>query len=417
MTDSNENSRFQLRTGAEDVYKIKTAGIVLFCTVLAAGFFSSIVLPQKEYSDTENRQLQTKPEFSMTDIWSGDYQERYETYLNDQMIFRDQWVNLAVSMERMIGKRDVNGVYIGKDGYLLEKYEESDFDSVQTEENTDCLSQFLNEAVKRFGIENVSCLMIPSKAGAMPEKLPSFAEGSVFAAEEAVDMLIQKLDTPEIVLDVKNILKAHQDEYIYFRTDHHWTALGAYYAYAAWAEMLGRAADKKEAYRIETVFQDFYGTTYNKVHVKVPKDSVEVFYSPRQEPVSIVFDDGDNAADSFYFKEAAMEGFNRYQLFLSKNTAKIEIRTKAQTGRSLLIIKDSFANCFVPFLAGDFDTIVMADLRYGKGSVSDILEEYDDITDVMVMYNTEKFMQDTNLHALDIKSESMEEFNMDDFFD
>lgn len=408
--------------------KIKNAGIIIFCTMLAAGFFSTVILPQKEYSDTENRQLETKPAFALTDLWSGEYQERYEKYLNDQMMFRDRWVDLAVSMERMTGKRDINGVYIGKDGYLLEKYEESDFDTAQTEENTDRLSEFLNNTVNRYGAEHVSCLMIPSKAGALSEKLPPYAAGGAqppennganaqkSAVDEAVSVLKQKVDVPEIVMDMKNVLKQHQDEYIYFRTDHHWTALGAYYAYLAWAETTGHPADQKEDFHIETVFEDFYGTTYNKVHIKVPKDSVEVFHSPKQENVRIVFDDEDQAADSFYFREAAVEGFNRYQIFLSKNTAKIEIQTKAETGKSLLLIKDSFANCFVPFLAGDFDTIVMADLRYGKGNVYDIMDEYD-ITDVMVLYNVEKFMQDTNLRALEQKSESMDEFNMDDFFE
>lgn len=418
--------------------KVKTAGIVIFCVMLAAGFFSTVLVPQKEYSEIENRQLETKPQFSMEDVWSGEYQERYERYLNDQMLFRDQWVSMAVSMERSMGKRDINGVYIGKDGYLLEKYEESDFEPEQTEENTDCLSAFLNDVSRRFGKEHVTCMMIPSKAGAMPGKLPPFAADGISsaqntadtqhlqgaaavqnkkgAADAAVDKLRDKLDEPGILLDTKQILQAHQDEYIYFRTDHHWTVLGAYYAYCAWADMTGHQADAMDDFDRETVFEDFYGTTYNKVHIKVPRDQVELFHSPKQDNVSILFDGGADEADSFYFHEAAVEGFNRYQLFLSKNTARIEIQTKAQTGKSLLLIKDSFANCFVPFLAGDYDQIVMVDFRYGKENIYDVLDEYDGITDVMVMYNTEKFMQDVNLHALDKKEDSMEKFDMDDFF-
>ncbi len=404
--------------------KIKTAGIVIFCAMLAVGFFSTIIFPQKEYSEIENRQLETKPKFIMADVWSGEYQEQYEKYLNDQMVFRDQWVSLAVSIERFLGKRDINGVYIGKDGYLLEKYEQSDFESVQIEENTDCLSNFLNDAAERLGKENVSCLMIPSKAGAMPDKLPVFAagEGSIgqntieSAESAAVGMLRNKLDEPEILLDIKNVLQFHQDEYIYFRTDHHWTVLGAYYAYRAWADKTGHHADAIEDYNRETVFEDFYGTTYNKVHIKVPRDYVELFHSPNEENVRVLFDDDVSVADSFYFRESALESFNRYQVFLSKNTAKIEIQTQAQTGKKLLLIKDSFANCFVPFLAGDYEKIVMVDFRYGKRNIYDILNEYSEITDIIVLYNTEKFMQDTNLHAFDKKSDSMEIFDMDDFF-
>lgn len=131
-------------------------------------------------------------------------------------------------------------------------------------------------------------------------------------------------------------------------------------------------------------------------------------------------DDGELVAGSVYFPEEAEKGFNKYNIFFSKNTFKIVVTTEAGTGKSLLLVKDSYANCFVPFLAEDYDQIIMVDYRYGKVPVKDIMEQYKDITDVLVMFNTEKFMQNTKLSKLaDIgKGETgMKKFNPDDFLE
>ena len=168
------------------------------------------------------------------------------------------------------------------------------------------------------------------------------------------------------------------------------------------------------------VFDDFYGTTYNKVHVNVPKDQVTLFKNASQEAVHVNMDDGDVEADTLYFPKEAKEGFNRYNVFLSKNTFQIEITTKAKTGKTLLLIKDSFANCFVPFLTENYDRIILIDYRYGKLPIGQILDKYEDITEVLVMFNTEKFMQNTKLAGLanaEKKKQTLEEFNPDDFLE
>lgn len=397
-------------------HTLKMAGCLLFCALLGAGGLSFYVLPQKEYSDLENRLLQTRPEFVLEDLQNGSYQEHYETYLNDQMPGRDKWVRAAANMQQFIGKKDINGVYLGKDGYLLEKFDASAYDPAQAQENITYLSQFLNNAIQQYGSDRVCCIILPDKAGAMPGKLPDKAGGSNAQQADTIARLQKSLDDPGILLDMQPELFKHQEEPIYYRTDHHWTTLGAYYAYAAWAAQTKREAPKLADYERTVLFDDFYGTTYNKVHSKVPADSVELFYHPNQDGVKVDIDHGDAISDSFYFKKAAVEGFNRYNVFLSKNTASIEITTKAKTGRSLLLVKDSYANCFVPFLAGDYEKIWMVDCRYSKQNVRDLLAEQTEITDVMVMYQANKFMQDTDLKALDEEAKQMETFDADSFF-
>ncbi len=409
--------------------------------ILFGGTIASLATPEREYSVRENRELAGKPKFTEKKFFKGKFQKKYETYLSDQFFLRDRWVNLSGAIQAAEGKKEINGVYLGRDGYLVEKSlmddtltgdsltensamekspadgDEEKSDQRQVQENVEYLSSFLNDMTKEYGEDHVSCLLIPSKAAAMPEKLPAFAEVSDYSG--LTDALGKKLQNPEILMDLRDVMNAHQGEYIYYRTDHHWTTLGAYYAYQAWAERTGQAeARPLDSYERETVFDDFYGTTYNKAHVRVPADDVELFHSPGEEGVTVRMDDGETEANSLYFYDEAKKGFNRYNIFFSKNTFKIEIRTGAKTGKSLLVLKDSFANCFVPFLTEDYEQIVMIDYRYGKTAMGNILEQYDAITDVLVLFNTEKFMQNTKLAPLadtEKRESSLQEFDPTEF--
>ena len=173
-------------------------------------------------------------------------------------------------------------------------------------------------------------------------------------------------------------------------------------------------------YQRETVFTRFYGTTYNKAHLRVKPDSVELFHNQGEKGLQVDMDDGELVAGSVYFPEEAEKGFNKYNIFFSKNTFKIVVTTQAGTGKCLLLIKDSFANCFVPFLTEEYDQIIMVDYRYGKVPVKDIIEKYKNITDVLVMFNTEKFMQNTKLNKLADTGKGktgMKEFDPEDFLE
>lgn len=399
--------------------KGKTATILIFCLMLSAGSLTTFLLPEREFSAMENRELQRKPKFSKKKFVKGRYQKQYESYLGDQFFCRDRWVRLAAGVQAALGRKDINGVYVGKDGYLLERSRGTDFDAAQVKENVDYLAAFLNEAAKRYGKKHVSCMMIPSKAQALPNRLPDFA--SYIGQDNVLDSIKRRLRYPELLFDATEEMQKHKQEYIYYRTDHHWTTLGACYAYSVWAAKTGQASPHKpDYYKRETVFTDFYGTTYNKAPVNVPADSVELFHSRGDNKVRVDMDDGAVTSDSLYFKETASKGFNRYEVFFSKNTFQVEVSTKAGTGKTLLLIKDSFANCFVPFLTEDYDRIIMLDYRYGKIPAGRILNIHKEITDVLVLFQTEKFMKNTKLEKLaDIRTEGggMEEFNPADFLE
>lgn len=399
--------------------KIEIIMIVIFCSMLFGGSLATAFLPEKDYSVIENRELAHRPKITKKKLLNGKFQSEYDTYISDQFFKRDAWVSLSVMIQAVMGKKDINGVYIGKEGYLLEKNDESDFDSAQVGENVGYLAAFLNETAQIYGKEHVSCIMIPSKAFALTNRLPDFA--NINGHGEVLKSIKKNLSNQEMLVDICDELKKHRQEYIYYRTDHHWTTLGAYYAFASWAGQTGQASVQPlEYYGRETVFDDFYGTTYNKVHLKVPADKVEIFHCLGEDGVLVEMDDDKTKSNTMYFEEEAKKGFNRYNLFFSKNTFKIEVNTKSKSKKTLLLIKDSFANCFVPFLTEDYGKIIMLDYRYGKTPVGKIMSENDDITDVLVMFNTEKFMENTKLAKLaDTRTESktMEEFKLEDFLE
>ncbi len=398
--------------------KLKIFIIVEFCFILFSSQTAALLSSDKEFSDMENRELAQKPVFSGKSFLDGRYQDSYEEWLNDQFFWRDGWSFAAANLQAAFGKKDINCVYLGKNGCLLEKYQETNFEQEQIKENTGYLSNFLNYAVKQYSKSKVHCMMIPSKAEALPDNLPAFAEP--FNTSKVLKELRESLDEPDVLLDAGEILKKHQKEYIYYRTDHHWTTLGAYYAWAQFGEAAGLSVKEMGYYQRETVFTEFYGTTYNKVHIDVAADSVELFHNPSEKRIHVDMDDGELVAGSVYFPEEAARGFNKYNVFFSKNTFKVVITTEAGTGKSLLLVKDSFANCFVPFLTEDYDQIIMIDYRYGKVPVGDIMEQYEGITDVLVMFNSEKFMQNTKLSKLaDVggSETGMKKFNLEDFLE
>lgn len=400
--------------------KLHIIMIVVFCIMLFGGSLAITVLPDRKYSDLENRQLQQKPRFTRKNYAEGKFQKEYENYLNDQFPLRDRWVNVAATLQTKLGKKDINGVYIGKNGYLLEKNDNENIDRQQVKENVTTLTSFLNDMGKEYGNKHVSCMMVPSKTLAMSRYLPAYAK--VQEPQEVLHSIQKGLKEPKMLLNLKDTMQKHQSEYIYYRTDHHWTTLGAFYAYQAWAKRTGQAkAYPLKHYQQEKVFDDFYGTTYNKVHVSVPKDEVILFHNTKDtKNIRLNMDQGERKADTLYFPKAAQKGFNRYDVFLSKNTFQIEITTKAKTGKTLLLVKDSFANCFVPFLTESYDKIIMIDYRYGKTPIGTIQSEYPDITDILVLFNTEKFMQNTKLSKLaETKKgkQTVEEFDVDDFLE
>ncbi|MCD7796536.1 MAG: hypothetical protein LUG95_02665 [Clostridiales bacterium] len=304
----------------------KKVTIAIFCIILSVFTAVSALKPNTEISARERRVLETMPDINSYDIMDGTFQETFENYVNDQFFLRNSWVDFATQMQILIGKKDINGVYIGEDDYLIEKYTDEDFDEEIVENNIYVLADFLNEMTDTYGKETVDFLTVPAKACVLTDYLPENAYS--YPEEEITNAICDLLNEPEIHTDFTETLSEHQDEYIYYRTDHHWTTLGAYYAYAEFADKKGYEVQPLNAFEKEMVSDSFYGTTYNKLSLSVESDTVEIYHSEAENGITVDQNDGEIVSDSFYFSDM-VEDEDYYQVFFGGNTEKIVITTSA----------------------------------------------------------------------------------------
>ena len=231
---------------------------VIFMVLLLGLAGKEALSHQRTYSPVEKRELQTRPEISITKVLDGRFQKKYESYLRDQFPGRDHWVSFKTDMELFMGKNEIHNVYIGKNHYLLEHYTEKEFDPQQISKNLQALEKFVGIAKQNA---DVHVMMVPTKSWVLREKLPAFAPH--YKEQKFYDALQQKLEKEDVLISVEPVLDAHKEEEFYYRTDHHWTTLGAWYAYEQYTKAVGgdlqRAQGKK---KFRCISKDFYGTTY-----------------------------------------------------------------------------------------------------------------------------------------------------------
>lgn len=364
--------------------------VASFLLMIGVGTVISILAPKKSFSSNENRFLQQMPEFSVETFFDGSFETDYETFVTDQFILRDQWIALKTNMERLLQKKDINGVYFGKDNYLMERHEASEVDEELMDKNIDRLSEFVRSAAELLGEDQVRVMLVPTASEILTDKLPAFANG--FDQLGVIEEVKQKLPE-DCVVDVTQTLEDHADEYIYYKTDHHWTTLGAYYAYSQWAISAGFKPFAQEEFEIVKASDDFYGTIASKVNVQVEPDDIYLYEKFGNPSYEVEYNQAEITNQLYEYDR--LETKDQYTVFLNGNNALVKIQSENQNGRKLLVIKDSFSHCFVPFLVDHYEEVHMVDFRYFKMGISQYMEQ-EGITDVLVLYNVINFVEDAN---------------------
>ncbi len=359
---------------------------VIFMVLLLGLAGKEALSHQRTYSLVEKRELQTRPEISITKVLDGRFQKKYESYLRDQFPGRDHWVSFQTDMELFMGKNEIHNVYIGKNHYLLEHYTEKEFDPQQISKNLQALEKFVGKAKQNA---DVHVMMVPTKSWVLREKLPAFAPH--YKEQKFYDALQQKLEKEDVLISVEPVLDAHKEEEIYYRTDHHWTTLGAWYAYEQYTKAVGgdlqRAQGKK---KFRCISKDFYGTTYAKINYARQADKIEI-YEPADK-LRVVYNMGEKKTKTLY-DVSFLKTADQYSVFTGGNQAVLEITGGIKNGKTLLLIKDSFANSILPFLAEDYEKLVVVDLRQLNVSGDRLLEMFSP-TDILILYNSAQFAQD-----------------------
>ncbi|MFQ7612510.1 MAG: DHHW family protein [Roseburia faecis] len=359
---------------------------VIFMVLLLGLAGKEALSHQRTYSPVEKRELQTRPEISITKVLDGRFQKKYESYLRDQFPGRDHWVSFQTDMELFMGKNEIHNVYIGKNHYLLEHYTEKEFDPQQISKNLQALEKFVGKTKQNA---DVHVMMVPTKSWVLREKLPAFAPH--YKEQKFYDALQQKLEKEDVLISVEPVLDAHKEEEIYYRTDHHWTTLGAWYAYEQYTKAVGgdlqRAQGKK---KFRCISKDFYGTTYAKINYARQADKIEIYESA--DKLRVVYNMGEKKTKTLY-DFSFLKTADQYSVFTGGNQAVLEITGGIKNGKTLLLIKDSFANSILPFLAEDYEKLVVVDLRQLNVSGDRLLEMFSP-TDILILYNSAQFAQD-----------------------
>lgn len=371
--------------------------IIGFLGFLAVASVASALKPPTAFSPSENKYLQTKPEFTISGLLDGSYGTDYESYLSDQFPARNSWIGMKVLAERVQGKKDVNGVYFGKQDYLIEKFDAENIEGALLDKNLDILSTFVNEAKQMLGEEQVRVMMVPTASQILTSNLPFLA--APYDQGEVSDSLVQTIGASTLV-PIEAALKTYDREMVYYKTDHHWTALGAYYGYRAWAESVGLKPWEQSEFEIQTVSDDFLGTVYSKVNVPHEPDSIQLYLPKNPATYNIYYDGAEAPADMYTYK--ALEGKDQYSIYMDGNHGLTEIKNGDKTldnERKLLIIKDSFAHSFAPFAVNHFAETYMIDLRYFNPSPKVFMEEKG-ITDLLILYQIPGFSGEKTVSKL-----------------
>lgn len=321
-----------------------------------------------------------KPQFTIVDFVSGKFSDELEQYLTDQVPLRDDWVTLKTYLELAVGKRESGGVYIGRDKYLMDKF--TSYSKKQLAANAAALA----ELQKKLAAEGISMdtILVPVAAQVPTDKLPAYAPVADYAA-----ILEVLTDAGVDTVDMLTALAAHSGENIYYRTDHHWTSLGAYYAYCAWRGIEPNADEWTQ----EILCDNFHGTTWNKVPLPtVPAEEISAWYQHPTRHVS--YNNGQYETESIYERKY-LSGSDQYAVLLNSNHAQTVIEGSGKSGKFLLI-KDSYGNAFSQFPVEDYAEVHVLDLRFFKGDVAEYAKE-NDTTDALVLYGVQNFVKDTNL--------------------
>ena len=354
---------------------------VLFTVFIGGVLVISALLPKEEFSEMENRFLQKPPELSIETVKNGKFMENAEKYVSDHIAGRDLWVAAKAWGERLSGKQENNGVYFAAQDTLINRVEEPDG---ETWEQLDQNLEYLDQLVSNAGVP-VYFGLIPSAAQVWHDRLPDGAP----TADEAAIIETLYSRTAARTVDLLSVLSAHSGEELYYRTDHHWTSLGAFYGYTALMNAMGLEAVPLDESQKVTVSDEFYGTLFSSSGVRwLPPDHIDRYISDEGVTVT-AYPNGAPEPGSLYV-DSYLQVKDKYSSFLGGNKPLCVIETEHTDAPKVLVIRDSYADSLAPFLTQNFSEIHLFDPRMNLTSVKDYVVQ-NEIDSVVVLYSISNF--------------------------
>ena len=387
LTQTPENNEINTETASKQNHTRHAIISAIIATFLLLTFVILFMVgDEREYSENENRYLAKKPSFSFSSIKDGKFMEDTDAYISDQFALRDSLVKTRTKIDIFLGKREINGVYIGRRHFLFEK------PSVYNEEK-------INKTVKTMNALRADNKSIRSYIAIAPNSTEIVSKYMPFNAPnqnqtEQIEKVYGKLKGFNCI-DICTPLKEDKEpEKLYYKTDHHWTAKATGIAFNKIAKNMN-INTKGYKYKNLAVTNSFQGTLSSSSGIFSAKDTVYITI-PKPDVEYTVFYVEENKTKATVFNSAKLKEKSKYEVFFGGNYSQIIINTKSKSDRVLLVIKDSYANSMIPMLIPHFKTIIMVDPRYYNDKIQDTIDK-EGVTDMLWLYNANTFLNDTSI--------------------
>lgn len=382
------------RETVKEMNKNAVAITAFFWLILIVTAALSAAFPKKSVSELENRNLASMPAVSVQTIFDGSWASDLQEYTQDHIAGRDRWIDLCSGIETSVfRKTDKNDILLGKDGWMFSKYFASEGSSYDRfDKNVDAVAEFC----ARYG-NRVTFILVPSAALIYADKLPDRAPQIDENALLTVAFSAVAINGVR-VLDLREAFYKEKDNRrLYYKTDHHWTTDGAYLAYREYCALTDiPAVFSPEAHTRQDV-PGFLGTHYLAARWNRAR-SENLSYYVTDGTMTVFELNGENVFLPLYDKEIVnqekLSHVDKYGAFLDGNHGYVEI-SGSGTG-NVLVVKDSYANSFVPFLTENYETIGVVDFRnfpYGPDS----LIESREYNEIIILYSIYNFMEDNHV--------------------
>ena len=369
--------------GGRKAKKLDRAFVTVFAALILLLSVLFWAIPDRTFSETENKDLTQAPQFTAERLMDGRFTADIADYMADQFPFRDFFIRVKAAAEMALGKMGNNGVILGEGGTLIPRSESVNTDNLT--KNLSAIAAF-TKWCEDHGIPTTTAVAGRS-ADVLHHTLPDFY-GSAYsdALWGALTEEAHALNRPILPLRDPLHERAKAGEYVYYRTDHHWTTLGAYYGAKEILAEMGEEIAPIESYTKEVVSDAFFGTTWSTAGMSwIAPDTMEYFrFAGDTDFTTTILDNGTSFAG--FYDRSYLAKKDKYSSFIGGNNALVTVTKNGGEDRpTLLLVKDSFAHSAVPFLAQHYD-LVIVDIRYYKKSTAALIDEYG-VDRVLVLYN------------------------------
>lgn len=359
--------------------------ILLAMTIIMLAF---IIIPDKDFSENENRYLSAFPDVNLEDMKSGEWMSDFEDYICDQFPLRDVFVGLKTTFEKATLHTQINNIYLSDDGYYIEPYEQP--------QKTDMIIRRFNSLADSVDAR-IALMLVPTAVTVYEDKLPIAA--ATCSQMDTLNKIYAGVHCDTIDLSSLLLDNSSQDG-LYYHLDHHWTLKGAYYGYKAYCTWAGLECRPMSFYNYKTVTDSFKGTIYSKINDYSVKGDTMLSFAPESSTITVTYPDG-TVTDSIY-DDSYLDVKDKYSYYLGNDSNSIITieNPEAATDESLVIIKDSYANSFIPYLVDYYRTIYVINPRYFRTTkISDYINDISP-DKVLLLFNMNTIDTDDGIRAI-----------------